>query len=262
MNLQPYVGITGPVTKKEVNSIINEFKDAGYNMDSPHIPMLGYLASLKTLKGQPIDNLRYPKIDDLYSLLEQADGGVLTMIHYNSREMNTLAEQVGQLFERIYEDNLCKAIQLNIIWPDIKQLKQIKDKFPDMQIVFSASQKVTAGKTPEEISERIGLYGNTINYVLIDPSGGRGLEFDLNSSLALYQELKNKTPYLIGFAGGFTGSNVAERAQKLISETKGSDFCIDAEGGLRDKRSNAYGDDDLNMKKVREYLQSVSAVLR
>lgn len=44
-----------------------------------------------------------------------------------------------------------------------------------------------------------------------------------------------------------------------IRETK--EFCIDAEGGLRNKLTPAYGDDILSIRKVRGYLQSASQVI-
>ena len=65
----------------------------------------------------------------------------------------------------------------------------------------------------------------------------------------------------IGLAGGFTGDNVFLRTKKLVSEI-GNHFCIDAEGGLRDKITSADGDDLLNIEKVRYYLQEASKVLK
>ena len=55
--------------------------------------------------------------------------------------------------------------------------------------------------------------------------------------------------------------SVEEKVKKIIDETGDSDFCIDAEGGLRDKLSDDHGDSLLNMKKVKVYLQGASSVL-
>lgn len=263
MKAKPYVGITGPVTKQEVKAIVQELNKAGYTMSSPHMPMLGYLFSYKTLNGQITKNKRYPLISELKNLLEQADNKALTMIHYNSKAMSTLAEQVSKLFDGLYQERLCNAMQLNIVWPDAYQIKLIKNKFPEMQIVFQISHKAAAHKTYKEIVNGIKEYGDTLNYVLIDPSGGRGLEFNIEESLKIYYELKNQLPnFTIGFAGGFNDQNTANRVRKIIDKTGDSDFCIDAEGGLRDKLSDAYGDDLLNMEKVKSYLQAASSVLK
>ncbi len=66
----------------------------------------------------------------------------------------------------------------------------------------------------------------------------------------------------VGFAGGFNGENVEGRLRELVLALFHEDFCIDAEGGLRDKLTGAYGDDLLNRGKVRSYLQEASRVIR
>lgn len=287
-----YVGITGLTTVKEVKDICNEFSPASYSakslMGNPrknstktsHIPMLGFLVSYKTLNGQPTQNRRYPPVRELSELLKATNGKVLTMIHYNSKEMDTLSEQVAKLFNAnsyeifptlyfgadevlpvgsIYSRGLCQALQLNIAWPDIHQVAKIKEEFPEMQIVFQASEKAVSRKTPKEVAQGIRDYGSLLSYVLIDPSGGRRLEFAVESSVALYSEIKDHCDNLrIGFAGGFTGENVAARVAE-IGEMIGDDgFCIDAEGGLRDKVTPEYGDDLLNLGKARKYLQEAA----
>lgn len=263
MNSKAYVGITGPVNIQETRDICKEFSEAGYSMESPHIPMIGFLISYKTLNGQPTGNKRYPPANTLLNLLQATNGQVLTMVHYNSREIDTLSNQVAQIFDGVYEKGLCKAIQLNIVWPDINQVARIKEQYPDMQVVFQASHKATDGKTPNQIAQGVRNYGDSISYVLIDPSSGRGMPFDLESSVAIYSELREKCSDLtIGFAGGFTGENVALRLNEILQKIGESNFCIDAEGGLRDKITSAYGDDLLNIEKVRGYLQSTSSVLK
>ena len=137
----------------------------------------------------------------------------------------------------------------------------IKDK--EMQIVFQASHKAMENKTLAQIVSGIKAYGDSLAYVLIDPSGGRGLEFDLKQSVQLYQELREKcSDLVIGFAGGFTGENVESRLTDLILMIQSEEFCIDAEGGLRDKLTLAYGDDLLNPLKVRNYLQNAAKALK
>jgi len=254
---KPYIGITGPTSIQETRDICKEFFKAGYSMKSQHIPMLGFLANNKTPNNQAVQNKRYPSVKSLPELLRATDSQVLTMIHYNSREIETLSNQVAQIFDGIYENGLCRAIQLNIVWPNIGQVSKIKEQYPEMQIVFQASNKVMLEKTPNQIAKGVRSYGDSLSYVLIDPSGGRGLPFNLESSVAIYSELKEQCPDLtIGFAGGFTGENVEPRLKELFQRTKDDNFCIDAEGGLRDKISSKYGDDLLNLKKVREYIQS------
>ncbi len=263
MNSKPYIGITGPVNISEVEAICKEFTDVGCNLNTSHIPMLGFLINYRTLRVKSTKNRRYPFINCLPELLQKTDGKVLTMVHYNSRERETLSKQIAQIFDDIYENKLCRAIQLNIVWPDITQVRKVKEQFLDMQIVFQLSHNAMKDKTPKEIAKRTKKYEDSLSYALIDPSGGRGIPFNLNSSVEIYSELREKCPYLtIGFAGGFSGENVGQRLSKLIEMTNERNFCIDAEGGLRDKITNDYGDDLVNIEKVRDYLQSASKVLK
>jgi len=263
MNTKPYIGITGPITIQEAKRITEEFADAGYTMQSSHVPMLGFLVSEKTLHGQPTKNRRYPPINSLSALLKSTSGKVLNMIHYNSRQRDELATQVAQIFREIYEVGLCRALQLNIVWPDISQVQRIKEEHPEIKIVFQASHKSIDGNTPTQLARKIGNYGNSIDYILIDPSGGRGMSFDLATVSPIYRELRSKLPEInLGFAGGFTGQNVGPRVREIIEEIREETFCIDAEGGLRDKITDNYGDDTLNIEKVRMYVQETSTVLR
>jgi len=264
MKANPYVGITGAVTAQDVESVTQEFLNAGYTMDSPHIPMVGILVSHETLNGKLIPNRRYPPIDDVPSLVRQAHN-VFPMIHYDSADPSSLADQVHLLFERLYEDGLCKAIQLNhlgVNWYPVDQVKLIKTTFPDMHIVLRPSREGMQLKDPRAIADHVEAYEDSLSYLLIDPSMGEGRVFQMEDSLAVYQELRERLPHLtIGFAGGFNGSNVAKRVGEIKSRTQTSDFCIDAEGRLRDPVSDKPFDDVLSVRKVREYLQSASQVL-
>lgn len=263
MTAKAYVGVTGPVCVEETIAICREFSLAGYSMQTPHIPMLGFLVSDKTLRGQETKNRRYPEVWKIPYMLDRIHGDVFTMIHYSTKEPDSLSDQVKQIFEDIYEEGLCRAMQMNIVWPDIKQVTEVKRRYPEMQLVFQASFRAMEGKSPKELADRISAYGDLIDYALIDPSGGRGEPFDVKSSVAVYSELKQKCPGLrIGFAGGLTGEDVSDKVKEVVEKVGASDFCIDAEGGLRDKITPAYGDDLLNMQKVRAYLQAASLALK
>lgn len=262
MTPKPYVGVTGAITCSEVDSVVQKFLAAGFTMNSAQMPMLGFLVSYKTLNHLPTQNRRYPTINSLPALVAQAGNKVLTMIHYNSKEISTLADQVGLIFSELYNEKVCKALQLNVVWPDIKQVMLIKNKFPEMQTVLQLSHKAVEGKQNGEIVEEAAKYGSSIDYVLIDPSGGRGQEFDIENSCSLYAQLAERLPLsTLGFAGGFTGANVNDRIKEISKKIGTSTFCIDAEGGLRDKITNEYGDDLLNIQKVGEYIQEAAKAM-
>jgi len=258
---QPYVGITGVTTTKEVEDAIKEYAIAGYTMTSKHIPMLGYLMSQKTINELPNDNRRVIDYFRRKELFAAAGGNALTMIHYFTKEKETLADQIEIAFDSLYPD-LCRAVQLNVNLPLIDQVKQIKHKFPHMQIVFQANRYIIEEKEPKDVAKIIQDYAPFIDYVLIDPSGGTGKDFDLKVCANLYRLIKETSPNLtLGFAGGLSGENVYDRAKDLITVVKANDFCIDAEGKLRTKFSRKKDDDFLSMEKVRKYLIESAKVL-
>lgn len=257
---KPYVGVTGPVTVDEVRQVGQAFKEVGFTRESAHVPMIGILASYKTLNGQPTQNKRYPQYGDVQTLLREASHFGLPMIHYNSRERDTLTDQLDKILSNC--EGLCEGVQLNIAWPDSIKLAEIRALHPNIPFVIQLSHSAMQNLTPEEIAKKIKEYGQIASYTLIDPSGGRGKEFDLNNSLAVYGAINLQAPNtIIGFAGGFRGDNLEEKVKTLRDKLKTNKFCIDAEGGLRDKLSNEPGDDLLNMGKVREYLKQAAKVL-
>lgn len=262
MKAKPYVGVTGSISIREVSDVCTTFQSLGFSLASNSMPMIGFLVSYKTLNGIPNQNRRYPSIALLAPLLSVVPGNVFTTIHYNTREVKTLADQVSKLFEVIYEQRLCRAIQLNIPWPDLDQVETIKEKYPEIKIIFQASHNMLENTSPRALSLGIRIYGNTLSYVLIDPSGGRGDPFDIDRSLDIYHEINAECPELtVGFAGGFNGENTRSRLVELVTRTGERAFSIDAEGGLRDKITDRYGDDLLNIRKVREYLQAASILI-
>ena len=267
-----YIGITGPVNNREVEDICREFSEAGYSESSKHIPMLGFLVSYKTLNNLPTKNKKYPSIEKIPQLLTEAGKGIFTTLHYNTPEekIDRLVEQVKTLFDKIYQENLCRGIQLNIKSLPVKQVQKIKEYFSEMKIIFQANKSVTFQKTPSQIADYINDYGNLLSYVLIDPSGGEGLNFNIKTSVDIFNEIRNKNPDLaIGFAGGLSGKNVKKIILGLKSRLNHDNFSIDAESGLRDNhkcRMYEYhkydnnSSDILNIGKVKDYLQSSSLV--
>jgi phosphoribosylanthranilate isomerase len=261
MKARPYVGVTGLTTVEETKNVCNLFHRAGYGLDNPHLPMIGFLVSYKTLNQEETKNRRYPAIKSLDSLLKEAQGKVFTTIHYNTKETDTLAIQIKKIFEGIYEENLCRGLQLNIPWPKITEVEEIKDKYPEMKIIFQASKKMLIEYDPKDIARRISQYGKLLDYCLIDPSGGNGEPFDLDKSASIYFATNKRCPNLtIGFAGGLNGDFIKEKVNYLNSVIGHNNFSIDSEGGLRNKLSDQYGDDLLNLEKIKLYLENCPLV--
>ena len=95
-----------------------------------------------------------------------------------------------------------------------------------------------------------------IDYVLLDSSLGNGIAFEAAVIFSTYLSLrKGGVKCDIVFAGGFNGDTVKEKLALLMRATGTTDFSIDAEGGLRDKFGESYGNDVLDMDKTRRYIE-------
>jgi len=267
--IKPYVGLTGINTRIEAQIAAEEFIKSGFSNESSHIPMFGILMSYRTLndispKELKTPNIRYPNWRPIKSRMKELAKHGLPMIHYATKEKDTLPEQVKKIFKELFHDgnlyneNICRAIQLNIVWPKPIHLEEIVKALPELSITFQLSSKAQADYSPQEIAEKISPYKDFISYVLIDPSGGKGKEFDTDKSFNIYNAIKEKFPSLVlGFAGGLTGDNIKEKCSSLISKI-GKNFCIDAEGGLRVQESylDEQYTDDLDLEKMRKYISA------
>lgn len=256
---KPYIGVTGATTRAEVIETIKNFLQAGITLESTHQPMLGYLVSHKTLAGFQTENRRYPPVSQLPELLESGAHDAFTTIHYNTKEVTTLSSQIEALLAEVYDAGLCKGIQLNVKHLFAREVHRIKERFPKLDIIFQANEAFLAGKTEREVVDALREYVSALSYVLIDSSGGRGRDFDHVASSALGIRLREEFSSLrIGFAGGLSCDNVAERITSLSTALRNKEFCIDAESRLRDKVSEAYCDDLFNIEKTRQYISEAS----
>jgi len=261
MDSKPYVGVTGLASIGEVKKVTREFEDAGFDRNSSHVPMIGFLVSSQTLQGRQTSNRRYPEISLVPKLLQESGEGVFRTIHYTTRDQETLYDQVEQLLDGPYEERLCQGLQLNMTFPPVPQIGKIKRRFPQLEIIFAANKGVISSGFPNHVAQRMGVYQGAIDYVLIDPSGGRGEELKVEKSVRVAKEIRKKGPRaMLGFAGGLTGENVYDTCFSLRQNLGGDSFCIDAEGGLRNKLSDEWGDDILDIRKVRVYLQEAARV--
>lgn len=237
--MKNYIGVTGVANISDVFVTTSNFRNAGINMQGDHIPMIGFLVTPKTIyeippKSGKIPHQRYPPISSLRKMMEYSKGDALNMIHFSTKEADCFSKEIKYLFEldNIYNDNLCRALQLNIKFPKESELETILNKFPDMSIVLQLPREILSEE--KNILAVLENYSSLVQGMLIDPSGGRGREFDVDSATRIYQQIKEKCPGLIvGFAGGLNGTNVGEKIISFRKQIGSEDFSLDAEGGIR-----------------------------
>lgn len=253
-----YVSVTAGKNAEEANAVLSEFQKAGYSLNGKYVPALGIQVSKKTLNGIKPQNLRLAEFAEIPSLVQIAGGRAMPVIHYNTKNTDTLFEQVSKALENNYD--YCKLVQINSTFPDALHFEKLKERFAGLKISLQVDYRQM---DIDAAASKIITYGNCIDYVLIDPSKGRGDLFDIDKSCLLYLKVKEKMPdYGIVFAGGFSGNNAEMVLNEIVDKIKTKDFSICAEGNLRDKVSDEHwGMDILNIDKVRSYLQAVKRVL-
>ncbi len=238
----PYIGITGFMTSFEVKLVLNSFPS-----DVKRKVMIGVLAGLKSLRGETNKwPGRYPKVEEIKNIFID-DPVALNLIHYNSKEPDSLLDQLLKMTE--FGGPYLNGFQLNMAWPPKKTIERYKKMNPGKQIILQVGGMAFEFimNSPTVLANHIERYSETIDYVLLDPSGGLGKEFDPEKIRPYLEAIfKEKIDIGVGVAGGLSPSSLG------ILEPLVKDFpnlCIDAEGKLRNKE-----DDSLNIAASTNYL--------
>ncbi len=261
MNIKPYIGITGIENANQLERTLATYSQKD---DIPHLLMIGGIVSYKTLidlKDKPIVLVKDEFKNIFEELKNQPSEDILFALHYFTKPLDeirpeikekaervvtkSLYQQIDELFRDFYEEYertqppFQIGVQINVSWPNSEDINQLKTNYPKLKTILQVSDF-------SSLEERIGKYD--VDYILIDASRGKGIEFEINKAIEIYRLIHRNNPAMIGFAGGFSPENVKERISLLRKELSTKDFCIDAQGRLR---SGKY----LDMVKVERYLR-------
>lgn len=247
---RPYVGITGFMSSGEVKAVLKEVP-----IDCNRLLMVGVLASSKTLAG--VKNKwsgRYPLVEKIPDIFIKSSR-VLNLIHYSTDDKETLSEQLALLATNCGER--LDGFQLNIAWPSIEELTKFDVKYPGRKIVLQIGKKAMdlADNDPKKLSAMVREYSDLIDYVLVDPSGGLGLPFDIQKAQEYLRGLQTIVLCGLGVAGGLS-STTLDSVDLLINEFPY--LCIDAEGRLRTPQP----DDSLNLVEAKAYVKKALAMFK
>lgn len=237
--MPPYIGITGFMSMFEVARVLDEVPS-----DSDRRLMVGVLASSKTLAGGTNKHPgRYPPRQSI-NLVFMDDPRTLNLIHYATDDKTTLAAQLGLLMD--IGGDLLQGFQLNIAWPEPKQLEQARRRGAKFVLQVGGRALELVERDPKRLANRVADCAGLIDHVLLDPSGGRGQPFDPVAARMYLTALAERLPTLgLGVAGGLSGRTL-HLVEPLIRDFP--DLNIDAEGRLRDPV-----DDHLSLDLAREY---------
>jgi hypothetical protein len=263
MAKQPYAGITGFMTYKEVfevGQLIPRFSPDANDV----LWAVGMLMSSKTLRG--IQN-KYPKKYPLRENLGQIFSdheAAMNIIHYNTDTPDNLLYEllamVGMYWDGalkgggLINKSILHGFQLNVTWPAVETITDFKrlstgSDYKSFKIILQVGARALqqVEHSPLMLGERLKLYDGIVDYVLLDPSGGLGKPMDVEAMHRYVHGIKAADLDIgIGIAGGLCQESLPSIGS-LLEEFP--DLSIDAEGRLRDETDN------LDIDKARAYLQ-------
>lgn len=244
---KPYIGITGFMSLSDALHVLNAVP-----ANANRLVMVGVLASLKTMRG--IQNKwpnRYPTMDQIAGIFPNHPSA-LNLIHYNTKEKETLGDQLAAMTE--FGGANMHGFQLNIAWPSLDVLAEYKKAYPKKQIVLQIGGHAfeTVNHSPEQLATKVAEYDEVVEYVLLDPSGGYGKPFDPECARDYLLALKAKNIGIgLVVAGGLSPTTL-DLVEPLVREFP--DLSIDAEGRLRTQ------EDHLDLAVSSEYLRKAFAM--
>lgn len=258
----PYVGITGICndvdirTLKVAETVLSE---------TNHILMAGVLVSHKTLSGLPTTNRRYPPIDEAVLLVRELAKFAWPVAHYNTSGcQDPLSVQLQRLVGRL---DKIEGVQLNVVRPDQAEVAKFREDHPDIEIILQVNRHSPADYGVQAILDYVRLYEGSVDYALLDLSGGEGRPLDAEWALEIYSKWPfirshSGEPVGLGVAGGL-GPNCKDLIEPFYSRLK--TLSLDAEGGLRvpvaDPIPDARYQDRLDRDKALGYVSTLATIM-
>ena len=231
--LLPYIGITDFTAREQVRNMLRVFL-RGSPIWSRHHLHVGVMMSYKTLHGLETRFAKaFPRKEDIADIFSDPVPFRMNCLHYADYETRpNIAEDLVRAIH--YGGIGIHALQLDMIWPDPKQVaRAVRTSRKQLGVILQIGAKAMeyAGDNPVTVVERLRAYEGVIERVLLDKSMGRGLGMDA-AALALYaRAIRKSFPDLgIAVAGGL-GPDTLNLVEPLVKEFPG--LSIDAQGRLR-----------------------------
>jgi hypothetical protein len=256
MRPQPYIGVTGFMSEADVREVLFVVPK-----DARHKLMVGVLASQKTFRGEQnkYPN-RYPSKDVIGSIFVEHPQA-LNLVHYHTLVSDQMLASELMAVRHAAEPH-CHGFQLNVRWPSPKALEiyhhassiGFRPKQDVVVLQCGRSAMADVDFVPEKLAQRVTDYKGLVDYVLIDPSGGKGQGFDRRFAYECMCELTKFVPDMgLGVAGGLAAEMVGSIEDLLKTHP---DISIDAEGRLRKP------DDSLKVGAANHYVVAANRLFR
>lgn len=236
---QQYIGVTGITSVEDVENMRHGLSRADKNI----LGMYGILMDRDTLYERMYKG-RWAKIEEVPELMRRMPENSLKTVHWCADQLKNY-----ELLDVMKATNLeCNALQLNMIYPSLDELKKFKRYFENVKIIFQIQKEMF--ENPLDMKKKMDPYKYLVDYVLIDQSMGAGVPIDPKVSRGVAEALRLFELGIV-FAGGLDSKRVREIAP-LIREFNTS---IDAETRLMND------EDKLDNTKVSGYIAEALSVM-
>jgi hypothetical protein len=250
---QPYIGISG-IGHYEQHVALFDIAWRERIDKLGHFLMIGVQATSKT-QVQDVENKRgqmwHPVGDSIADAAVSEDSGLTRpYVHCAFQKEEDLEQGLENIMSRTR--HYVRGIQFNgLPWVrrDYKPfLHEFKEKYPNKSVIMQASGSILDNHSPAELAQE--LTGMEADYVLLDPSGGLGIELNLNALEPYIDEIyQRQLPISVGIAGGLEAQNIERILGPLIETYPG--LSCDAEGRLR---KGPEGFTTLDLKASEEFI--------
>lgn len=231
----PYIGITDFMSVTQVNEVLH-FLNVGRRPTIVTRSLgVGVMMSRKTLNGLPTKwSTAFPKNADVAKIfIDHPD--VYNVLHYADFEPIDVFENLSKAVD-LGGDNL-QALQLDMCWPDPKDLQRLKDNHPHLDLILQVGRKAfdMVEEDPKKLVAELAKY-EVLDSVLLDKSMGEGLEMNPNFFLPFVVEIfdRFREELHVALAGGL-GPATIQLVEPIAKEFPL--VSIDAQGRLRPSRS-------------------------
>jgi hypothetical protein len=184
---------------------------------------------------------------------------------YRPKEVQTLYEDLELVVE--YGGENLHAVQLDVTWPDVDDVDRFKAKHPDIAVVLQLGKSAfeAVDHDAQKMVKELDRYGDSIDYVLLDLSMGKGKAMEAESLLSALRQIRQKLPGLgLAVAGGL-GPESVHLLEPIAQEFP--DISIDAQGRLKppdapvDDRGHITSKVPADLARSEEYIRKSCAIL-
>ncbi|MGV8086351.1 MAG: hypothetical protein ACP5N1_01845 [Candidatus Woesearchaeota archaeon] len=228
--LQPdkYISIAGFKNQQEVKEVSYAIQniDFGY-----HQIMYGIHCSSKRMRDIYTEGDLSPAVINMEALVASIPANRIPVIHYYSNDQKQAFSEISNLIENVPGFN---HIQLNMDWPSVNGMNYLKNKFSDrnLKFILQLPERALSELNENQIARIVQAYEKSADYVLIDLSGGKGKELNIEKSAKMMNAILDNSSIPLSVAGGLSADNVASIIYSL-KEKCGNMFSVDTQTRVR-----------------------------